>query len=183
MSFEEEEKNKITCTQDFLRQYLVSESVSMQFGLNNKAVKRINEDEFDKAVNCIMAWTSYPEAVVKRTASTHLLSNSCKKSTTLSLPFTLDDALCIPKGVESNNNDSSLLYSDTLYGDDSLIRRNEQVRDELEEELSFTLLRSEVNEIRPISSSSTPQILQSDYSAVMQETQASNGSIFQFSSP
>ena len=166
MSIEEEDTNKITCTQDFLHQYFVTERVSIQFGLNNKTVKRINKDEFDKAVNCIMSWTNYPKPGLKRTASTYLLSNSFKKSATVSLPFILGDPVCMPKRVESNNNDTCLLYSDTLY-DDPLIQRNDQAGDE----------------IRPISSSSTAQILQSDYSALMYERQASNGSIFQFSSP
>lgn len=182
MSIEEEDTNKITCTQDFLHQYFVTERVSIQFGLNNKTVKRINKEEFDKAVNCIMSWTNYPKPGLKRTASTYLLSNSFKKSATVSLPFILGDPVCMPKRVESNNNDTCLLYSDTLY-DDPLIQRNDQAGDEIEDEFSFTLLRSEVNEIRPISSSSTVQILQSDYSALMYERQASNGSIFQFSSP
>ncbi|CAI4039532.1 hypothetical protein SMKI_08G2000 [Saccharomyces mikatae IFO 1815] len=183
MSVEKKGENKIVCTQDFLRQYFVSESVGIQFGLNNKTVKRMNEKEFDEAVNCIMASINYSKSTLKRTASSSLLRNSCKKHTTLDLPFILDNALCLPKGSESNNYDTNLLYSDTLYEDYSLIERNDQRRNEIEEDFSFTLLQSEVNEMRPISSSSTPQILQSDYSLVMHEAQASNGSIFQFSSP
>ncbi|EJT43255.1 REC104-like protein [Saccharomyces kudriavzevii IFO 1802] len=182
MSIEKEEGNRIICMQDFLRQYFVSESVSIQFGLNNKTVRRINEEEFNKAANCIITETSNSEVVLKRTASNYILNSCRKKPTLLSLPFIIDDSHCMSKVVE-NNNDTSLLYSDTLYGDDSLTQRNEQIKDVLEDEFSFTLLQSEANEMMPVSSSSTPQILQSDYSAALHEAQASNGSIFQFSSP
>ncbi|EJS43388.1 rec104p [Saccharomyces arboricola H-6] len=182
MSTESEEENTIVCTQDFLRQYFVSENVSNQFGLNNNTVRKINEKEFDKAAKCIMTEIGYPGPELKREASTHLVKGCYKKPTTLSFPFIMDDALNLLKGVE-NNNDISLLYSDTLYGDDTLTQRNGQVKDVIEDELSFTLLQSEANDIRPVTSSSATQILQSDYSVVMHEAQVSNGSIFQFSSP
>ncbi|CAI4053504.1 hypothetical protein SUVZ_15G3130 [Saccharomyces uvarum] len=185
MSTNKEEEDKIVCTQDFLRQYFVSESVRIQFGLNNKTIRKISEEEFNNAAMCIMTRTNYSESTLKRTASTCLLNSYHKKPATLSLPFVLGDTLSLSEGVEDNN-DNSLLYSDTLYGDDSLTQRGDQVVckiDTQEEEFSFTLLQSEANEMRPVSSSSTPQILQSDYSVVMQEGQTSNGSIFQFSSP
>ncbi|QID88138.1 hypothetical protein GRS66_010845 [Saccharomyces pastorianus] len=185
MSTNKEEEHQIVCTQDFLRQYYVSESVSIQFGLNNKTIRTINEEEFNNAAMCIMTRTNYPESTLKRSASTYLLNSYHKKPATLSLPFVFGDTINLSEDMEDNN-ENNLLYSDTLYGDDSLTQRGDQVVykiDTQEEDSSFTLLQSEANETRPLSSSSTPQILQSDYSVVMQEGQTSNGSIFQFSSP